>query len=63
MAFSFLILAVDLIPEALNWLISVINIFGTNFYLSVINYIFDVIETLIQVAKEIFFVFMAYKAL
>ena len=63
MAFSFLIFAVDLIPEALNWLISVINIFGTNFYLSVINDIFDVIETLIQVAKEIFFVFMAYKAL
>ena len=35
--FSFLIYTVGLIPDALDWFGSLINIFGTSFYFSVVN--------------------------
>ena len=61
-AFSFLIYAVGLIPDALDWFVSLINIFGTSFYFSVINGIINAVTSALSIIREILFLLMILKA-
>lgn len=61
--FSFLSLLIGVIPDVLNWIVSLINVFGTNLYFSFINEVFNVIIQLISLLKDVVFIALIYKAL
>lgn len=59
--FSFLIYAVGLIPDALDWFGSLINIFGTSFYFSIVNGIINAVTSALSIIREILFLLMILK--
>lgn len=61
--FSFASLLIGVIPDALDWIASVINVFGANLYFSFINGIFNVILQFISLLKDVVFIVLIYKAL
>lgn len=60
--FSFLIYTVGLIPDALDWFGSLINIFGTSFYFSVVNGIINAVTSALSIIREVLFLLMILKA-
>lgn len=60
--FSFLIYTVGLIPDALDWFRSLINIFGTSFYFSVVNGIINAVTSALSIIREVLFLLMILKA-
>ena len=62
-SFSVLMLLIGLIPDVLNWIASLINVFGASIYFSFINSVFNVINSLIGIMKELVFVALIFKAL
>lgn len=61
--FSVLNILIGLIPDVLNWIASLINVFGASLYFSFINNIFGVVGSLVSVMKEVVFIALIFKAL
>lgn len=61
--FSFALLLIGVIPDVLNWIASLINLFGANLHFSFIVEAFNVITKLVGLLKDVVFIVLIYKAL
>ena len=61
--FGVLVAIVGLIPEGINWLASVINVFGANIRFEFLNDVFGVVKGFIGVVKDVAFLGLIVKAL
>ena len=61
--FGFAIGLIGLVPEAINWVISIINVFGADIYLEFINNVFSVITKFIGIVRDFVFVGLIFKSL
>ncbi|WP_035778825.1 hypothetical protein [Butyrivibrio sp. MC2013] len=61
--FSMLTLLIGLFPDAFNWILSVVNVFGAGAYVPVVSNLFAVFTTLVSILKDIVFAILIVKAL
>lgn len=62
-AFSLLSLFIGLIPDAFNWILSIVNVYGAGVYVPVVGNIFGVFTTLVSIIKDVVFALLILKSL
>lgn len=61
--FDFLIALVGLIPDAADWVVSLINVFGADIYGNFVSDIFNLVCRVLSICEDIIFIGLIFKAL
>lgn len=61
--FGFATELIGLVPSAINWVASIINVFGANLYFEFINDVFGVITKFIGIVRDLVFLGLIFKSL